>query len=235
MEKRTFKNKVYQELAKLVKALSNPHRLEILELLAQMRFSVEEIASQTGLTVANASQHLQVMRRVQLVETKREGNYVYYRLTDQNVYKAWKVLRDLGMEHMAEIERVIRSFRKSRKSMETLTSSELIQKIEQGEVTVLDVRPRAEYEEGHIAGALNMPVEELEERIEELPKNREIVAYCRGPFCVFADDAVELLTQKGLNAKRLGEGFPEWVLDELPVVISRNKKNKVNQKSQKAY
>lgn len=224
MKKRTFKNKIYSELAKIVKALSNPHRLEILELLAQGRFSVEEIAGQTDLTVANASQHLQVMKRVQLVETEREGNYVYYRLADQNVYKAWKALRDLGIERMAEIERVMRSFRESRSSMETLTSTELIQKIEQGEVMVLDVRPKAEYEEGHIAGALNVPVEELEERIENLPDDREIVAYCRGPFCVFADDAVKMLNEKGFNAKRLDEGFPEWMLDELPVEVSKQGK-----------
>lgn len=220
MKKRTFKNKVYQELAKIVKALSNPHRLEILELLAQRHFSVEEIANQTDLSVANASQHLQVLKRVQLVDTRREGTYVYYKLADQGVYRAWKALRDLGMERMAEIERIMRTFRESKKSFETLTSSELIRKMEEEEVTIIDVRPEREYNEGHIAGALNIPVEQLSEKLEELPADRGIVAYCRGPFCVFADEAVELLNEKGFSAKRLDEGFPEWMLEELPVEYS---------------
>lgn len=217
MEKRAFKNKIYRELAKIVQALSNPHRLEILELLAQGRFSVVEIAGQTDLTTANASQHLQVLKRVQLVSTEREGNYVYYRLADQSVYKAWKALRDLGIERMAEIERVMRTFRKSKQSLETLSSAELIKKMKDGEVTILDVRPEQEFREGHIAGALNVPVEKLSEKLDGLPNDREIVAYCRGPFCVFADEAVELLSEKGFDAKRLDEGFPEWMLEERPV------------------
>lgn len=217
MDKRTFKNKVYRELATIMKALSNAHRLEILELLAQGRFSVAEIARQTDLTTANASQHLQVMKRVQLVSTEREGNYVYYWLAGRNVYRAWRALRDLGIERLAEIEKILRDFRESRKSLETLGSEELVRKMKEGEVTVLDVRPESEYREGHIAGALNIPVEELEEKLDELPKDREVVAYCRGPFCVFADDAVALLREKGYDAKRLDEGYPEWMLEELPV------------------
>lgn len=216
MEKRTYKNKVYQELAKIMKALSNPHRLEILELLAQGNFPVAEIAEETDISGANASQHLQVLKQVQLVNTRREGNHVYYRLADQSVYKAWKALRDLGIERMAEIERVIRNFRESRKSLETLSSSELAEKMKLENVTVIDVRPEQEFEEGHIAGALNIPVEKLSEKMDDLPDDQEIVAYCRGPFCVFADDAVELLNEKGFNAKRLDEGFPEWKLDDLP-------------------
>lgn len=222
MDKRTFKNKVYQELAKIMKALSNPHRLEILELLAQGQFSVEEIADQTDLSGANASQHLQVLKRVQLVSTERQGNYVYYSLSDQSVYGAWKGLRNLGIERMAEIERLINTFRDSRKSLDTLTSSELIQKINDGDVTIIDVRPEQEFQEGHIPGALNIPVEELSEKLDELPADREIVAYCRGPFCVFADDAVELLSRNGFDAKRLDEGFPEWSLAKLPVEYSKN-------------
>jgi len=217
MEKRTFKNKIYRELAAVVKALGNAHRLEILELLAQGRFSVEKIAEQTDLSTANASQHLQVMKRVQLVSTEREGNYVYYRLADRNVYRAWKALRDLGTERMAEVERVMRSFRESKRSLETLSSAELIQKMKNGEITILDVRPGPEFEEGHIAGARNIPVEELGERLNELPSDGEIVAYCRGPFCVFADEAVEMLREKGFDARRLDEGYPEWMLEELPV------------------
>lgn len=222
MEKRTFKNNVYQELAKIVKAMSNSHRLEMLELLAQGHFSVEEIANETDLSTANASQHLQVLKRVQLVSTQRKGNFVYYSLADESVYKAWKALRDLGMERMAEIERLVRNFRTSRKSVDTLTSSELLQKMEDENVTVIDVRPKREFEEGHIAGALNIPVEDLSRKEGELPEDQEIVAYCRGPFCVFADEAVEFLNEKGYTARRLDDGFPEWMLDDLPVESSGN-------------
>jgi len=217
MEKRTFKNKVYQQLANIVKAMSNPHRLEILELLAQGQFSVAEIAEETDITGANASQHLQVLRQAQLVETQRDGNRVYYQLAGLSVYKAWKALRDLGIERIAEIERVMQQFRESRQSLETLTSEELAEKMQNEETTVIDVRPQQEFDEGHIAGALNIPVEKLSEKIEELPKNQEVVAYCRGPFCVFADDAVELLREKGFNAKRLDEGYPEWMIKDLPI------------------
>lgn len=217
MEKRTFKNKVYQQLANIVKAMSNPHRLEILELLAQGQFSVAEIAEETDITGANASQHLQVLKQVQLVETRRDGNHVYYRLAGQSVYKAWKALRDLGIERVAEIERVMNQFRESRKSLETLSSKELAEKMKHEDITIIDVRPKHEFDEGHIAGALNIPVEDLPDKMEELSKDQEVVAYCRGPFCVFADDAVELLRERGFNAKRLDEGYPEWMLDELPV------------------
>lgn len=220
MEKRIFKNRVYQQLATIVKAMSNPHRLEILELLAQGSFSVADIAGETELTAANASQHLQVLKQAHLVGTRREGNHIYYRLADQSVYKAWKALRDLGIEKVAEIERLMRAFRESKKSLETLTSSELIQKMKEGDVTILDVRPEQEFEKGHIAGALNVPVEKLSEKLDELPADHEIVAYCRGPFCVFADEAVALLSEKGFNARRLDEGFPEWMLEELPAEVS---------------
>lgn len=217
MEKRTFKNKVYQQLANIMKAMSNPHRLEILELLAQGHFSVAEIAEETDITGANASQHLQVLKQAQLVGTRREGNHVYYRLADQSVYKAWKALRDLGIERVAEIERLMHRFRESRQSLETLSSSELAEKMKKENITVLDVRPQQEFNEGHIAGALSIPVDQLPEKLNEFSKDQEIVAYCRGPFCVFADDAVELLNKKGFDAKRLDEGFPEWMLDEFPV------------------
>lgn len=220
MDKRTFKNKVYQQLANIVQAMSNPHRLEILELLAQGRYSVAEIAEETDISGANASQHLQVLKQAQLVGTQREGNRVYYDLAGDSVYRAWKALRDLGVERVAEIEHVIRQFRESRQSLETLSSSQLIDKMAREEITVVDVRPQHEFEEGHISGALNIPVDLLSDKMEELPEDQEIVAYCRGPFCVFADDAVEMLKEKGFDAKRLDEGYPEWKLEDLPVEYS---------------
>lgn len=217
MEKRAFKDKVYSELADIIKAMANPHRLEILELLAQCDFSVAEIAGETGLTTANASQHLQVLKKVQLVETRREGNFVYYRLAGESVYKAWKALRDLGIERMAEVERAMRRFRESRRSGETLSARELSKKMKQEDVVIIDVRPEQEFKEGHIAGALNIPVDRLADKLSELSADSDIALYCRGPFCVFADDAVKLLNSRGFNARRLDEGFPEWKLEGLPV------------------
>lgn len=217
MEKRTFKNKIYHELATVVKALSNPNRLEILELLAQGPFAVDDIADQTDMTTANASQHLQVMKRVQLVDTRRDGNRIFYSLADENVYKAWKALRDLGIQRIAEVERIIREFRESKSSMESLSSIDLINKMKQEEITIIDVRPEHEFNQGHISGAVNIPVDNISDRLTELPDDEEIIAYCRGPFCVFADEAVELLNKEGYNARRLDEGFPEWMLEGLPV------------------
>ncbi|HLR33177.1 MAG TPA: metalloregulator ArsR/SmtB family transcription factor [Fodinibius sp.] len=222
MNKRTFKNKIYQELATVIKAMSNPHRLEILELLAQGRFSVAEIAEETEISGANASQHLQVLKQAQLVSTQREGNHVYYGLTSENVYKAWRALRDLGIERVAEIERVLQQFRESRQSLETLSSEELAEKMTRGDITVIDVRPQHEFEGGHISGAVNIPVDQLSEKLGRLPEDQEIVAYCRGPFCVFADEAVELMIRNGYAAKRLEEGFPEWLLEGFPVEMSPN-------------
>lgn len=217
MDKRTFKNKVYTELAGIVKAMANPHRLEILELLAQGEYSVEDIADQTDLSIANASQHLQVLKRVQLMETRKEGTYVYYHLADQNVYKAWISLRDLGMNRISEIDRIIQRFRESKQALESLSSRELAERMRNKDVTVIDVRPEHEYREGHIAGALNVPVQELKRELKNLSEEKEIVAYCRGPFCVYADEAVELLKKEGFTAKRLEEGYPDWMLEGLPV------------------
>lgn len=222
MNKREFKNEVYGELARITKAMANPHRLEIIELLAQGEFSVEQVAIQTHLSIASASQHLQVLKLAQLVEINRQGNFIYYRLANNNVFKAWKALRDLGMERIANIEKLVKDFRKSKFDFETVTNDDLLRKLESGNVIVLDVRPESEYKTGHIAHALSIPIDQLSKRLKELPKGIEIVAYCRGPFCVLADDAVALLSKAGYNVTRLEEGFPEWQLQELPVEASLN-------------
>jgi rhodanese-related sulfurtransferase/predicted transcriptional regulator len=222
MNKREFKNEVYGELARITKSMANPHRLEIIELLAQGEFSVEQIADQTNVSIANASQHLQVLKVAQLVEINRQGNFIYYRLANNNVFKAWKALRDLGVERITTIEKLVRDFRKSKYDFETVTNEDLLRKLESGNVTVLDVRPESEYKSGHIAYALSIPIDQLSKRLKELPKGIEIVAYCRGPFCVLADDAVVLLSKAGYNVTRLEEGFPEWQLQELPVEVSLN-------------
>lgn len=222
MNKREFKDGVYGELAQITKSMANPHRLEIIELLAQGEFSVEQVAIQTHLSIANASQHLQVLKLAQLVEINRQGNFIYYRLANNNVFKAWKALRDLGMERIANIEKLVKDFRKSKFDFETVTNDDLLRKLESGNVIVLDVRPESEYKTGHIAHALSIPIDQLSKRLKELPKSTEIVAYCRGPFCVLADEAVVLLTKAGYKVTRLEEGFPEWQLQELPVEGSLN-------------
>jgi rhodanese-related sulfurtransferase len=222
MNKREFKDKVYGELSKITKSLANPHRLEIIELLAQGEFSVDQIATQTHQPLANASQHLQVLKVAQLVDINRQGNFIYYRLSNKNVFKAWKALRELGVERIESIEKVVKEFRKAKFDFETVTIDELIAKIDTGNVTVLDVRPESEYKQGHIANAISIPIEDLSKRLKELPKRTEIVAYCRGPFCVYADEAVAMLTKAGYKATRLEEGFPDWEINELPVEASLN-------------
>ncbi len=222
MNKRAFKDNIYSELAKVSKSLANPHRLEIIELLAQGECSVEKIAEQTNLPIANASQHLQVLKLAQLVDVHRQGNFIYYRLANGNVFKAWKALRELGVERIATIRKMVKDFRQSKFKFESVTIEELLKKLESGKVTILDVRPQTEYNRGHIARAISIPIDELKDRMKELPKRKEIIAYCRGPFCVYADEAVALLSKAGYKATRLEEGFPDWQLRELPVEVSLN-------------
>lgn len=217
MNKREFKDKVYDELSRITKALANPHRLEIIELLAQGDYSVEQISIQTNLSVANASQHLQVLKTAQLVDVTRDGNFIYYKLANANVFKAWKALRELGVDRMASIEKLVNDFRHSKFKLESVTIDELIKKMNSGKVTILDVRPENEYRQGHIANSVSIPFSELSERLKELPKRNEIIAYCRGPFCVFADEAVAVLTKAGYKAKRFEEGFPDWAVMGLPI------------------
>jgi len=212
MDVRDFKTKIYSELATVTKALANPHRLEVIELLAQGPCSVEYIAEHTRLSIANASQHLQVLKKARLAKAEKQGKYNYYSLSNSKVYEVWKSLRELGFSQNAEIERLIRDFRNDRQSLESVSLQDLQLRIEDNEVLVLDVRPNEEYQEGHIPGAISIPTGELEERIKDLPKDKQIVAYCRGPLCAMADDAVELLKQHGFESKRLEEGYPEWML-----------------------
>ena len=225
MNKRKFKDRVYGELATITKSMANPHRLEIIELLAQAEFSVEQIAEQTNLSVANASQHLQVLKFAQLVDINRQGNFIYYRLSNSNVFKAWKALRELGVERIATIEKLVRDFRQSNFKFESVTIEGLLRKLKSAKVTILDVRPRFEFNKGHIANSVSIPIDELKKRMSELPKRTEIIAYCRGPFCVYADEAVALLNKAGYRATRLEEGFPDWSLMGLPIEVNYNKRH----------
>lgn len=217
MDKRQFKNKVYTVLAKLVKAMANPHRLEIIDLLGQSERSVEDIARETGMPVANASQHLQVLKQSNLVRIKRNGNFILYRLANDNVYKSWKDLREIGMESLPEVDKIITDFRAHKKSLEPIRIEELVSKMKSSNIVLLDVRPEDEFRAGHIPHAINIPISHLIDHLGELNKAKLYIAYCRGPFCVFADDAVQLLVNKGFKAKRLEEGFPDWKIKGLPV------------------
>jgi rhodanese-related sulfurtransferase len=217
VEKRQFKDEIFAQFARIGKALSSGRRLELLELLAQGERVVEDLAVGTEQSVANISQHLQVLRQAHLVESRREGNYIRYRLADENVLHLWLALRDLGQARLAEIGRLVDTFLKDRNALEAVTCMELRHRIKDGGVVVVDVRPAEEYAAGHIPGARSIPIDELKARLREIPKRSEVVAYCRGPYCVFADEAVTLLRASGRRAMRLETGFPDWKARGLPV------------------
>ena len=216
-EKRAFKNGIYEQLARIGKAVSNPHRLELLDVLAQGERRVELLAQETHLTVANTSQHLQVLRAAHLVEVRRDGVSIYYRLASPSVYRLWGALRDAGQSQLAEIDRLVDLYLRERKAFAPISREELQARLSDGDTIVLDVRPALEYRHGHITGARSIPVDELEKRLEELDPQRDIVAYCRGVYCVFADEAVSLLRARGLHAYRYAEGFPDWAAADLPI------------------
>jgi rhodanese-related sulfurtransferase len=210
MDDRTFKNRLYAEFATVAKALANPHRLELLDLLAQGERTVEGLAQEAGLSLANASAHLQVLRRARLVEADKRGLNVLYRPATPDVLRLWQVLRDLASTRLTEIDRLVDTYFGDRRGLEAVDKAELRRRLADDAVVAIDVRPKVEYRQGHISRAYSIPVDELERRLAELPRDREIVAYCRGPYCVLADDAVRLLRHHGFQARRLSEGFPEW-------------------------
>jgi rhodanese-related sulfurtransferase len=214
---REFKDRLFEQFARIGKVLASPKRLEILDLLAQGERTVEEIARETAMPVANASQHLQVLKGARMVESKRDGLYAYYRLVGEEVFEVWRAVRGLGESRLAEIDWVVETYLKDRDALEVVGAIALMERLSDGSVVVLDVRPEEEYRAGHIPGALSVPVDALEAALQTLPKDREIVAYCRGPYCVFSDEAVKLLEARGYRARRLMEGFPEWRAAGLPV------------------
>lgn len=207
---RRFKDTIYEQFARLGKAISAPKRLELLDLLCQGPRTVEALAEQASVSVANASQHLQVLRAARLVEAEKKGLYVEYRLANDEVSSFFLALRGLAESQLAEVDQVARQYFEKRGAMEAIEGDELMRRVKNGEVTVLDVRPSEEYRAGHIPGALSIPVSELKTRLKELSKTREIVAYCRGPYCVMAVEAVELLRRKGFNAHRMEQGVVDW-------------------------
>jgi rhodanese-related sulfurtransferase len=218
---REFKDRLFEQFARIGKALASPKRLEILDLLAQGERAVEEIARETAMPVASASQHLQVLKGARMVESRREGPYAYYQLADEAVFRTWQAVRALGETRLAEIDRVVETFLENRDALEAVGAAALMERLSDGNVVVLDVRPEEEYRAGHIPGALSVPVDALEAALQALPKAKEIVAYCRGPYCVFSDEAVTLLRSRGYQARRLAEGLPDWRAKGLPVETTR--------------
>jgi len=211
------KFELLEALARIGNALSNALRLELLELVAQGERTVEQLASLTGATTANVSQHLQRLRQAGLVSSRKDGLYVFYRIAGDDVVGLLGMLGRVGESRLAEVERIVRMYFRSRDGFEPVPAKELIDRCRKGLVTVLDVRPVEEFAAGHIPGAVNIPLEELQRRLRELPRDRELIAYCRGPFCLMSFEAVDLLRKKGLKARRLQDGLPEWRLAGHPV------------------
>lgn len=213
------KQALFTEFAAVAKALGHAHRLELLEQLAQGERSVEILAQKTGLSIANASQHLQHMRRAGLVGARRDGKFVYYRLADDGVLDLLAALRRTAERNVAEVERIVRSYFDDRDGLEPISREELAERLRTGTVTVLDVRPEDEFALGHLPGALNVPLRALEARLSQLDASQEIVAYCRGAFCVLSYEAVAVLRERGFKARRLEDGFPEWRSAKLPIAV----------------
>jgi rhodanese-related sulfurtransferase/DNA-binding MarR family transcriptional regulator len=208
---------LFDALASVAQALGSGRRAEIVDVLAQGERSVDDLAGEIGHSVANTSQHLQVLARAGLVRTRREGNRIFYRLASERVAELWAAVRDVAVRHVAEVSVLADDYLGDRSEVEPLSAAELAERLARDDVVVLDVRPETEYRAGHIAGARSAPLTSLDALAPKLPRRREIVAYCRGPYCVYADDAVRLLRARGLKARRLDVGFPEWRRAGLPV------------------
>jgi len=220
MSIRKPKQALYEQFAIVAKALGNPQRLELIEHLAQGARSVDLLATKVGLPIANVSQHLQTLRRAGLVQAEREGKFVNYRLTDDTVLSLFASVRSVAERHLAEVDRIVQGYFEARDSMEPVTRKGLAARMRDGLVTVIDVRPPDEFALGHVPGAINVPLTDLQARLPELDPDREIVAYCRGPWCVMSFEAVAALRKRGFQARRLEDGLPEWKAAGLPVEVT---------------
>ena len=209
-EKRSEKERLYSLFAQVAAAMANPHRLELLDLLAQAPRTVDELACEAHMSTANTSQHLQRLKQARLVLDNREGLYIRYRLADPAVTRLWLDLRDVAERQLAEIDRTLAAYRHRRQEFEQISVDELLARLGRAEAVLLDVRPHVEYQAAHLPNAISIPIDELERRLNELPPAKTVVAYCRGPYCVYADDALELLTEHGFRVARLEEGVLEW-------------------------
>jgi rhodanese-related sulfurtransferase/DNA-binding HxlR family transcriptional regulator len=217
MADRAAKDALYNGLATVAKALGSGRRAEIVDVLAQGERSVEDLAGEIGQTVANTSQHLQHLLRAGLVRTRRDGTRIHYSLTSPRVGELWAAVRDVAGSQLAELDQLATAYLGDRSTLDTMPHKELAKRLRDGDVIVLDVRPEPEFRTGHISGAISVPIEEITRRLRTIPKNRQIVAYCRGPYCVYAYDAVRTLKRRGYEAARLDDGYPEWARAGLPV------------------
>jgi rhodanese-related sulfurtransferase len=217
MGDRQAKDALFDAFAEVAKALASGRRAEIVDVLSQGERSVEEVAEELGQSVANASHHLRALARAGLVRTRRDGTRIFYGLASEQVASLWAALRDVAAEHVAGIERLAEAYLGDRDGLEAITRKELAARLRRGDLVVLDVRPEPEFRAGHIAGARSVPIADLRRSLRALPKDAEVVAYCRGPYCVYADDAVRELRRRGHDARRLEDGFPEWRRAGLPV------------------
>ena len=220
---RRFKTAIYEQFARIGKAISNPSRLELLDLLCQGPRTVEALAKEAGLGLANTSQHLKALREARLVEAEKAGLFVTYRLADEQVCQFFRSLRSLAETRLAEIREITRNFLENRQGLQAVDREQLLAKVREGVVAVLDVRPPEEFRAGHLPGALSVPLKELERRLSELPHDREIVAYCRGPYCVLAVEAVDMLRARGFTAFRLEDGVRDWEARGFPVAVGEEK------------
>jgi len=209
-EKQAYREQLYHLFARVASAMANPHRLELLDLLVQAPRTVEELAREAHMSIANTSQHLQRLKQAHLVVDTREGLYIRYRLADPAVARLWLELRGVAERQLAEVERTLDAYRARRHEFERISVDELLRRMRENEVALLDVRPQVEHQMSHLPGALSIPLDELERRLNELPGGKTIVAYCRGPYCVLADEALELLATRGWKVARLEEGVIEW-------------------------
>jgi rhodanese-related sulfurtransferase len=215
MKGREFKDAMYEGLSKLLKAMANPYRLEIIEMLSQGEKSVEGIVQATGLSIANASQHLQVMKNNNIVKARKEGHYVFYSLVNAEFLSLYQHIIKFAVKEIAELEKILNRQREDNKSVNAVSLDELERMIENENILLMDVRPSIEFELGHITGAISVPMNELMGQLKSITMDKEIIAYCRGPFCVLADEAVKLLSENGYKVRRLDEGYPEWKMKQL--------------------
>lgn len=220
MPRRRVKERIYDQLARVGKAVASGRRMELLEILAQGERTVEKLAKETSLSIANTSHHLHVLRDACLVDARKEGLYVHYRLADPAVYELLRLMREIGERRLSELNGLVATYLTARDELEPVTREELLERARAGTVLVIDVRPAEEYRAGHIRGAVSIPLSELERSTGGIPAGKDIVAYCRGPYCVYAFRAVEILRLRGLRARRMMEGFPEWRAAGMPVETS---------------
>lgn len=208
----SIKEQVYQELSRVTHAISNPKRMELIDVLSQKGYSVEELSKEIAMSIASTSQHLQVLKSVKLVETQRQGNFIIYSITDDSVLRLISSVKELAFRKIAEIERLIRDFKTDKNILESITLDDLLVRSKNEKIMLIDVRPEEEYNTGHIPNAVSIPLSQLKKRLNELPKNKTIIAYCRGPLCVMSADAVKILNAQKFTAIRMEEGYVEWKL-----------------------